>query len=91
MLLQSINAASVDETATRPLDSVVGTDKTAYTSTFTGTMSSTKLENNTPLTGTTLPEAPPCTVTSPILGKPKASAAAGSKEQLPLLQVNLVA
>ena len=89
LLLQSINAASVDETATRPLDSVVGIDKTAYTSTFTGTMSSTKLENTTPLTGTTLPEAPPCTVTSPILGKPKAGAASGSKEQLPLLQIEL--
>ena len=89
MLLQSINAASVDETATRPLDSAVGTNKIAYTGTFTGTMSSTKLENTTPLTGTTLPEVPPCTVTSPILGKPKAGAATGSKEQLPLLQVEL--
>ena len=89
LLLQSINAASVDETATRPLDSAVGTDKTAYTSTFTGTMSSTQLENTTPLTGTTLPEAPPCTVTSTILGKPKAGAASGGKEQLPLLHVEL--
>ena len=89
LLLQSINAASVDETATGPLDTVVGTDKTAYTSTFTGTMSSTKLENTMPLTGTTLPEAPPCTVTSTILGKPKAGVASGSKEQLPLLQVEL--
>ena len=89
LLLQSINAASVDETATHPLDSAVGTNKTAYTSTLTGTMASTRLENTTPLTGTTLPDAPPCTVTSPIRGKPKASAAAGSKEQLPLLQVEL--
>ena len=89
LLLQSINAASVDETATCPLDSVVGTDKTAYTSTFTGTVSSIKLENTTPLTGTTLPEAPPCTVTSTILGKPKAGAASSGKEQLPLLQVEL--
>ena len=89
MLLQSINAASVDETATRPLDSAIGTNKTAYTSILTGTMASTRLENTMPLTGTTLPDAPPCTVTSPIRGKPKASAAAGSKEQLPLLQVEL--
>ena len=66
LLLQSINAASVDETTTRSLDSVVGTNKTAYTSTLTGTMASTRLENTTPLTGTTLPDAPPCTVTSPI-------------------------
>ena len=84
MLLQSINAASADETATRPLDSAVGTDKTAYTSTFTGTVSYIKLENTTPLTGTTLPEAPPCTVTSTIAG-----AASSGKEQLPLLQVEL--
>ena len=83
LLLQSINAASVDETATCPLDSVVGTDKTAYT------VSSIKLENTTPLTGTTSPEAPPCTVTSTILGKPKAGAASSGKEQLPLLQVEL--
>ena len=89
LLLQSINAASVDETATHPLDSVVRTDKTAYTSTFTGTVSSIKLENTMPLTGTTLPEAPPCTVTSTILGKPKAGAASSGKEQLPLLQVEL--
>ena len=89
LLLQSINAASVDETATHPLDSAIGTNKTAYTSILTGTMASTRLENTTPLTGTTLPDAPPCTVTSPIRGKPKASATAGSKEQLPLLQVKL--
>ena len=42
-----------------------------------------------PLTGTTLPEAPPCTVTSTILGKPKAGAASSGKEQLSLLQVEL--
>ena len=89
LLLQSINAASVDKTATRPLDSAIGTNKTAYTGILTGTMASTRLENTTPLTGTTLPDAPPCTVTPPIRGKPKASAAAGSKEQLPLLQVEL--
>ena len=64
LLLQSINAAAVDETATCPLDSAIGTNKTAYTSTLTGTMVSTRLENTMPLTGTTLPEAPPCTVTS---------------------------
>ena len=82
LLLQSINA-------TCPLDSAVGTDKAAYTSTFTGTVSSIKLENTTPLSGTTLPEAPPCTVTSTILGKPKIGAASSGKEQLPLLQVEL--
>ena len=54
LLLQSINAASADETATCPQDSVVGTDKTSYTSTYTGTVPSFKLENTTPLTGMTL-------------------------------------
>ena len=50
---------------------------------------STRYTQSTSLTGTTLPDALPCTVTSPIRGKPKASAAAGSKEQLPRLQVEL--
>ena len=89
LLLQSINAAAADETVTRPLDSAIGTNKTAYTSILTGTTASTQLENTMPLTGTTLPDALPCTVTSLVRGKPKASAAASSKEQLPRLQVEL--
>ena len=89
LLLQSINAAAADETATRPLDSAIGTNITAYTNILTGTTASTRLKNTTPLTGTTLPDALPCTVTSLVRGKPKASAAAGSKEQLPRLQVEL--
>ena len=86
LLLQSINAASVDETATCPQDSVVGTDKTSYTSTYTGAVPSLKLENTTPLTGTTLSKASSYTVTSTI---PKADDASGGKEQMPLLQVEL--
>ena len=88
LLLQSINAAAAAETTTRPLDSAIGTTITAYTSILTGTTASTRLENTTPLTGTTLPDALSCTVTSLVQGKP-ASAAAGSKEQLPRLQVEL--
>ena len=67
----------------------MGNNKTAYTSILTGTTASTRLENTTPLTGTTLPDALPCTVTSLVQGKLKASAAASSKEQLPQLQVEL--
>ena len=45
--------------------------------------------SNLQLTGTTLPDTLPCTTTSLVRGKPKASAAAGSKEQLPQLQAEL--
>ena len=99
LLLQSIDAAP-----TRPLDSAMVTIKTSYTSTLTGTTASTCLKDamppytytekqtlawNVQLTGTTLPDTLPGTTTSSVQGKPKASAAAGSKELLPRLQVEL--
>ena len=99
LLLQSIDAAP-----THPLDSAMATIKTSYTSTLTGTTASTRLKDTMPpytytekqtlasnvqLTGTTLPDTLPGTTTSSVRGKPKASAAAGSKEQLPRLQAEL--
>ena len=104
LLLQSVDAAAADETPTCPLDSAMVTNKTSYTSILTGTTASTRLKDTMPpftyienqslasnvqLTGTTLPDTLPCTTTSLVQGKPKASAAAGSKEQLPRLQAEL--
>ena len=104
LLLKSIDAAATDETPTRPLDSTMATIKTSYTSTLTGTTASTipclhhtmppytekqTLASNVQLTGTTLPDTLPGTATSSVRGKPKASAAASSKEQLPRLQAEL--
>ena len=80
------------------------TIKTSYTSTLTGTTASTRLKDtmslytytekqilalNVQLTGTTLPDTLQGTTTSSVRRKPKASAAAGSKEQLPRLQAEL--
>ena len=99
LLLQSIDAAP-----TRPLDSAMETIKPPYTSTLTGTTASTRLKDTMPpytytekqtlalnvqLTGTTLPDTLPGTTTSSVRGKPKASAAASSKEQSPRLQAEL--
>ena len=47
------------------------------------------LASSVQLTGTTPPDTLPGTTTSSIRGKPKASAAAGSKEQLPRIQAEL--
>ena len=104
LLLQSIDAAATDKPPTCPLDSSMGTNKTSYTSILTGTTASTRLKDTMPpftcmenkslasnvqLSGTTLPDTLPGTTTSLARGKPKASAAAGSKEQLPRLQAEL--
>ena len=104
LLLKSIDVAAADETPTRLLDSAMATIKTSYTSTLTGSTASTipclhhtmppyteiqTLASNIQLTGTTLPDTLPGTATSSVRGKPKASAAAGSKEQLPRLQAEL--
>ena len=98
LLLQSIDAAG--ETSTHPMDSAMVTIKTSHTGTLTGTMASTRLEtkdtmppytakqtlgSNIQLTGITLPGS----AIPSVQGKPKASAAAGSQEQLPRLQVEL--
>ena len=96
--LQSIYTA--DESSTCPMDSAMVTIKTSHTVTLTGTMASTRLEtkdtmpastakqtlgSNTQLTGTTLPGS----AISTVRGKPKASSAAGSEEQLPRLKAEL--
>ena len=98
LLLQSTDAA--DESSTHPMDSAMATIKMSHTVTLTGTMASTRLEtkdtmpahtakrtlgSNTQLTGTTLPGS----AISSVRGKPKASAAAGSEEQLPRLKAEL--
>ena len=78
----------------------MATIKTSHNVTLTGTMASTCLEtkdtmpahtanrtlgSNTQLTGTTLPGS----AISSVRGKPKASAATSSKEQLPRLKAEL--